>query len=440
MNLAVATLISRRAFKLFGPALLFAFSMQYTLASENWHNASQTGGSLTVYSFGESPYNHAAPFLQLEDRRKFSDGATAFRKKHALRSVSGVEDRLEITYDFNARSCESCHVSDGRGISFAEEFEQTGLSAKSSSKHSDVPVFRKVFHGSPSQRLESVVWDKVNEIKLADGTIVELVAPSAIVDGVKGTVDLRNAPGVYGLGLLEAIPVEDIINLAKLAGFAKFGVKGIVAPACDHQPNGNCLKVGRFGWKATVADLDAQTRSALANELGIHEPGQDSSRDFKLDYDTLVADLTDYVRVLAVPARQLDGETGSLRGAQLFEETGCTMCHRPSWRTGQGKYVNEHLRNQLIYPFTDLLLHDMGEGLADRSGEALAQYWRTPALWGIGMQNIVSNKVGYLHDGRARNFTEAILWHGGEAAYSTSRFTSLSNKDRSQLIEFLNSL
>ena len=148
-----------------------------------------------------------------------------------------------------------------------------------------------------------------------------------------------------------------------------------------------------------------------------------------------------YTRNLAVPARRDVGEARVLRGKGLFYGTGCTGCHTPKLATAK-EYEVEVLTGQLIWPYTDLLLHDMGEGLADNRPEGVAdgREWRTAPLWGIGMTETVNGHTHYLHDGRARDLTEAILWHGGEAQRARDAFTRLSREDREALIAFLKSL
>ncbi len=148
-----------------------------------------------------------------------------------------------------------------------------------------------------------------------------------------------------------------------------------------------------------------------------------------------------YSQNLAVPARRKPDDAQVLKGKELFYRIGCASCHQPKFLTGEVS-GQPHLSRQLIYPYTDMLLHDMGEGLADNrpEGEASGNEWRTPPLWGIGLTKIVSGHTLFLHDGRARNLTEAILWHGGEAQASRDAFTKLSKADRDALIAFVSSL
>jgi CxxC motif-containing protein (DUF1111 family) len=142
-----------------------------------------------------------------------------------------------------------------------------------------------------------------------------------------------------------------------------------------------------------------------------------------------------------VPARREPDNPEVLKGKELFYRIGCAACHRPKFMTGEVS-GQPHLSHQLIWPYTDMLLHDMGEGLADGrpEGAATGSEWRTPPLWGIGLTETVSGHTLFLHDGRARNVTEAILWHGGEAAAARDKFAALSKADRDALLAFVNSL
>jgi CxxC motif-containing protein (DUF1111 family) len=148
-----------------------------------------------------------------------------------------------------------------------------------------------------------------------------------------------------------------------------------------------------------------------------------------------------YSQNLAVPARRKPDDAQVLKGKELFYKIGCVSCHKPKFLTGEVS-GQSHLSHQLIYPYTDMLLHDMGEGLADNrpEGEASGNEWRAPPLWGLGLTKIVSGHTLFLHDGRARSLTEAILWHGGEAQASRDAFTKLSKADRDALLAFVNSL
>lgn len=385
-----------------------------------WADVLNLGATFSVYSYGQAPYNRSAPFLRLEERVRFSDGAEAF--------AAGAPPTARA----NAPSCESCHFKDGRGRSHSDDFSATGFSVVNRGDDGSPPVFRKVAASDAgAARLADVRWASSDRIVLAGGETVELVRPVALVDGAERVVDLRNAPATYGLGLLEAIPDADIVAFARARPYERFGITGLVPVAADANGSG---RVGRFGWKATFATLPGQVRSAAANELGIGSGPEDP------ELAAQVTKLTNYLRVLAVPARRLNGERSYRHGARVFASTGCAMCHVPSQRTGRTADLPEPYRDLTIFPFTDMLLHDLGPGLSDLSATELSRHWRTAPLWGIGVQHGVSPDVGFLHDGRARTLTEAILWHGGEARVAVDRFKELAPEDRAALIAFLASL
>ncbi len=412
------------------------------IADPAWFDAPELAGSFSVYSYGEASYNRAAPFLMLEERRVFSAGATAFAAIRPLAEDSAGIDGSSITNSYNARSCESCHVRDGRGISHAVAFDASGFSVKREPDASSEPPSRHPFGQPPlPAKLTGVVWRAKEDIVLSGGATAHLVEPVVMADGIETELDLRNAPAVYGLGLLEAIPDSDIRSMARAQQYLRYGVRGIVSEATSPAPPGSEQPVGRFGWKGTFPSLADQVKDALRNELGVSPPiGPDLSRDERERFELLANGLTSYLRLLAVPARRLDSSSDNRLGAELFEQSGCAMCHRPSWLTGTSTDLEDKYRNRRIYPFTDMLLHDMGDALKDTNGLPNSRFWRTPPLWGIGAQTTVAKGVGFLHDGRARDLLEAILWHGGEAAYSIGRFKALSPEDRTRLLAFLSSL
>jgi CxxC motif-containing protein (DUF1111 family) len=262
----------------------------------------------------------------------------------------------------------------------------------------------------------------------------------------------RLAPPVFGAGLLEAIPETDLLDLADLEDGDGDGVSGR-PNRVENLATGDVV-IGRFGWKANVATVEDQVASAFIGDIGITSPlfpdetctevqvecaeapnggSPEISREI---FDQVVF----YNRTLAVPARRDLEDPDVEAGARLFEQTGCVSCHQPRHETGVTDI--EALSGQVIYPFTDLLLHDMGPDLDDGrpDGEASGAEWRTPPLWGIGLTETVNGHLNFLHDGRARSLEEAILWHGGEAEGARNAFMALSAEQRSQLMAFLGSL
>jgi CxxC motif-containing protein (DUF1111 family) len=261
----------------------------------------------------------------------------------------------------------------------------------------------------------------------------------------------RLAPALIGLGLLEAIPEEAILALA--ARPPVDGMAGHVNRVWDESQRRTVL--GRFGLKANHGSVREQVAAAFINDIGLSTsvypdqncpPVQANCKEQMVAGQPEITDLrlaaTElYVSALAVPARRNVGDPQVMRGEHLFGDARCERCHVSEMHTGDSKVVPQ-LAGQTIHPYTDLLLHDMGPDLADGRPDYLARgsEWRTPPLWGIGLSEKVNGAGAFLHDGRARNFSEAILWHGGEAAVSREAFRSMSREDRAALIAFLGSL
>jgi len=307
-------------------------------------------------------------------------------------------------------------------------------------------------------------------VVLGDGTRAELRKPVLAFEGpVPAAASLRAAQPMIGAGLLEAIPEADILARVRTAPDAD-GVKGTANFVFD--PESGAVRLGRFGWKASKATLRHQTASALLQDMAITSPvypnrscstdpaGCRSAVAQKGISETDLQSLSRYLALVAVPAQRslpsgfpkgvapIDelnvNPVQVAAGSKLFQGMRCAACHTSEMKTGSGHLFAE-LRNQTIRPYSDLLLHDMGAGLADKlvEGQATGAMWRTAPLWGIGYtEKVMGNaaKVGYLHDGRARNLTEAILWHGGEADVARQRFEKLSKTDRDSLLAFLKSL
>lgn len=285
----------------------------------------------------------------------------------------------------------------------------------------------------------------------------------------------RNGMPVFGLGLLEAIAETDILqhldendaNNDGISARANYVFDTVKAQAGDVYP----LSLGRFGWKANTPSVRVQSLGALRGDIGITNPlFPDESIKGSALHDAYLtrtgfvdtgedeygapevgAQFSDavvfYAETLAVPARRNVTQPQVREGARLFTKLNCTGCHVPSFTTktsGEigGRAMSESLKGQKIYPFTDLLLHDMGDGLADGRPDFLASgnEWRTRPLWGIGLTQTVNPQAGFLHDGRAATLEEAILWHGGEAEKSQNAFVALSKNEREQVIAFLMSL
>lgn len=247
----------------------------------------------------------------------------------------------------------------------------------------------------------------------------------------------RIARQFVGMGLLEAIDESAVLGRADACDCDRDGISGrpmVVADPADGQP-----RLGRFGWRAEKVSLAHQVADALDADLGVSSPllpGQGGAHELSEDD---MQRLITYVRLTAPPPRRDLQDVQVRRGEAVFHQLGCVGCHVPSARTGV-RHPFVELHDQTIYPYTDLLLHDMGPDLADESGRPEAQEWRTPPLWGVGLLPQVSGELRLLHDGRARSFEEAVLWHGGEASGPKQRYVALSAVDRAALARFLGSL
>jgi CxxC motif-containing protein (DUF1111 family) len=255
---------------------------------------------------------------------------------------------------------------------------------------------------------------------------------------------VRLAPQLVGLGLLEAVDESTIAALADPDDADADGISGRIATVTD--PQTSETRMGRFNYKAGKARLVHQIAGALNNDIGVTTSifptldGDITNTTPELA-DTDLDNLTRYVALLGVAARRDLSNSQTLLGEQLFANVGCAKCHTPTLTTSP-YHPNTELRNQVIHPYTDLLLHNMGAGLADNMGEgsAAGSEWRTPPLWSIGLTGGVSGGEAYLHDGRARSLEEAILWHGGEGESAKENFRTMSASDRAALIKFLKSL
>jgi CxxC motif-containing protein (DUF1111 family) len=385
---------------------------------------------------------------------------------------------------FNQATCFSCHIGNGRSLApsvLHQRLDTMGVrtaALDANGRQVPHPVYgvavqmnaRSLATGTPQDWGTSVrvAGFDLRTVKLADGTSVELSKPRIAFDGpTPAAYSLRSAQPMIGMGLLEAVPDADILALARSTPDAD-GVKGVANFAFD--PETGAVRLGRYGWKASKVSLRHQSAAAALQDMSVTSPvypNRDclsgkctpSKVEKGLTEDQLTL-ISRYLALLAVPAQRsvasgfpkgvtplpdLDVNPAQVAtGAQVFQANRCNACHVASLKTGNTSEFAE-LRNQLIKPYTDLLLHDMGSDLADGfvEGRATGSMWRTPALWGIGYTERVAGtagKVGYLHDGRARTLTEAILWHGGEATASRQRFEALSKADRDALLAFLKSL
>ncbi len=448
--------------------------------------AMQGGAGTSRKVVNRDAFSHFAANLTFEEEQTFQLGNALFRKLW-VSSPSSTHASDGLGPFFNARACQSCHIKDGRGHPPEGDKDVTSMFLRlARPAHTDGetdalanlrvlnfpdPVYGKQLQDLAVPGLKSEGRMKLfyteHSVKLADGSVVSLRKPSYdIIDLAYGPLHPRTslspriANQMIGLGLIEAIHPVDIIELADPNDVNDDGISGRVALVRD--PSSDEITLGRFGWKAQNASIRAQSASAFAGDIGISTPERPDAfgdctewQEDCLSYPTGVQEhlgkteapnpvldlVTFYSQNLAVPVRRDVNDEQVLKGKELFYESGCTSCHTPKFVTRRDSQ-NPAQSFQLIWPYSDFLLHDMGGGLADGQsvGVANGQEWRTPPLWGIGLTETVSGHTFFLHDGRARNLVEAILWHGGEAENSKQRFSDLSQTERDALIRFLESL
>jgi len=396
------------------------------------------------------------------DRERFLQGRSLFRRAWVIGPTSdGIGTGLGPLY--NRLSCIACHPGNGRGRAPEGPDQRlqsmlVRLSLPGSDAHGGPrphPAYGDQLNeeGIPSVPGEARVSVRWNEhpVRLADDTVISLRQPVLRFDepaygpltGVRTSA--RVGPGVYGLGLLEAVPEQALRAMARER--LPDGIRGRINQVWD--PVQRRMRIGRFGWKANTASLEAQVVQAAAGDLGLSSPALTgpacaprqtacrqaaaSSTAPELSAPDVQA-LTAYLRQLAPPPERNAGSATVERGRQLFHLAGCVHCHRPELPVQAAPAGMTR-----IAPYADLLLHDLGAGLSDgrRDYQAGASMWRTAPLWGLGLVPAVNEHSHYLHDGRARNLEEAVLWHGGEARRSRQRYAAFSHDDRQALLTFV---
>jgi CxxC motif-containing protein (DUF1111 family) len=427
---------------------------------------SRSGGAATVDGNVNNAFGQSLPGLDREQRRAFNVGNNFFNDNWVTAPAS-TEGRDGLGPLFNAQSCSSCHQFDGRGAPPESVTDpQRGLLIRLSVRGPDGVMPDPVYGGQLQDRAingvaaEGSIVITTEEIQgfYADGTPYTLQRPEYSIDNLgygplaEGVMlSPRIAPAVFGMGLLEAVPERVIRSSADPDDADGDGISGRINIALD--ADGNEV-VGRFGWKASVATVEQQNAGAFHGDIGVTTPLRPEETCSPAQVECLAAPdggqpevdaekldrVTFYTRSLAVPARRDVGSEDTTAGEQSFASLGCASCHSPTMTTGESDLAD--LSNQTIRPYTDLLLHDMGEALADGRPDGLAtgREWRTAPLWGIGLVDDVNGHTRFLHDGRARSLEEAILWHGGEAEASRQAFVALPADQRRQLLIFLESL
>jgi len=438
----------------------------------------KSGGGTSVKKDGANAYSMPAGNLPMSKRLDFSVGNSFFRNPW-VQAPASTDARDGLGPLFNTNGCQNCHIKDGRG----HPPEAGDLHAVSMLVRLSIPAMtpaqKKAFikdgvipeptYGGQLQ--DFALQDQTPEgqinitysdvpVTFKDGTQVTLRKPDLkIVDLGYGEMhpdtqfSARVAPIMIGLGLLESIPDETLLEWADENDANGDGISGKPNKVWDVQRED--FAIGRFGWKAGQPTLMQQNAAAFNGDVGLTSnlfPNENCTTNQTLCSelpnggkpevsDKILNFVEFYSQHLAVPIRRNTKDPQVIAGQALFAKAGCESCHKTSVKTGEREGLPA-LSNQLIHPYTDLLLHDMGEGLADNRPEYLAngQEWRTAPLWGIGYTKEVNDHTYFLHDGRARNLMEAVLWHGGEAEKAKQTVLTFNQKERDALIAFLNSL
>lgn len=430
-----------------------------------------SGGAATVFDASVGAFAQPVPGLSSAREDDFFVGNALFNRGW-ITAPASVADMDGLGPLFNATNCSGCHFKDGRGRPPEEPDEDflsmlLRLSIPGADAHGGPlpePTYGGQLQGSailgvPPEGRPRVSYSE-RPGAYADGEPWSLRVPTYTLDEPgygpfrpDTLVSPRVAPHLVGLGLLEAVPEGVILALADPDDLDGDGISGRPNRVWDGAAQRETL--GRFGWKANQPSLRQQTLGAFNGDIGITSGlfPQDHCTEAQLACreakdggapelrESFADPVIHYMRTLAVPARRRWREPAVRRGKELFARLRCASCHTERLTTGVYPEVPE-LEGQAIRPYTDLLLHDMGEGLADGRPDfaASGSEWRTPPLWGIGLFRTVNRHTYYLHDGRARDLAEAILWHDGEARPSREAFVGLPRPDREALLAFLGSL
>lgn len=432
--------------------------------SPNLDSRLMAGGETTVFLTTSNAYSSPAANLSGSKLAYHLDGDFQFETVFVT-APAPVNNGVGPI--FNNSSCIGCHPKDGRSAFPTDINALSGFFLKTSmpgygNNNAPIPVpgFGKqiqnqAIFGFEAEAKFHVTFSPIVET-FADGTSITLQKPTYSLKETyisfpsEAQLSPRLASPVFGLGLLEAIPEYYILSNEDVNDADGDGISGKANYVYDNASQS--IKLGRFGWKANTASVMEQCAGAYTHDMGVTNPvfpfetgyGQTNGED-GLDDDAeisqaLLEEVTFYCQTLGVPAPRNLNDESVKRGSDLFEQIQCAKCHIPKMISGE--FSVEEVANQTFYPYTDMLLHDMGEGLADNRSDFLAdgREWRTKALWGIGLTQVVNGHTNFLHDGRAKNITEAILWHGGEAENSKNRFKALSASERADLLKFINSL
>ncbi len=440
-----------------------------------------TAGEATAFATGRNAFSMPFPTLDDEERARFAVGNSFFRRNW-VEAPASTTARDGLGPHFIARSCGGCHVQDGRGAppDFRKGLSEQPvallmrLSIPGTGAHGGVvpdPVYGDQLDNAAIQGVQPEgqvrIRYKTLRGKFADGTPYTLRQPHYQLTRLAygplapgAMLSPRIAPQLAGVGLLEAIPEADILANAAAQAASPGPIKGQVNRVWDDFAQD--MRLGRFGWKANQASLASQTAGAFLGDIGITSTQHPDEACTAAQKDCLAAprgaqgkapeiddrtlsDVIFYQATLAPAARRNASDAIVARGQALFTQAQCATCHTPSYTTGTAPFPrlsSPKVRGVKIWPYTDLLLHDMGPALADGRPDYAANgnQWKTPPLWGVGLIHAVNGHRRLLHDGRANGVLEAILWHGGEAQGAKDRVLQMTAQERKALLAFVESL
>ncbi|MEL0650270.1 di-heme oxidoredictase family protein [Algibacter sp. TI.3.09] len=426
-------------------------------------------GDLGVNSTSNNAFGFEISGLSFVEQAEFATGNSLFNQTW-VSSPASTTGRDGLGPTFNARACATCHFKDGRGKAFVNGEDSSGFLMRISMPGQDsngdaLPVLGygtqlqdRANNGIPFEAKVNVTYEIIDG-EYADGTSYQLQKPiysfsQEAFGSLSGVLmSPRVAQQTIGLGLISALPDEEITKFEDEADSDNDGISGRANYVYNYDINERDL--GKYGWKANAPTLKQQVAAALHGDMGLTtslfsdsncpSPQQDCAdainggtpevTDVQLDK------MLFYQAHLAVPNRRNYKDENVLKGKALFSSLNCIGCHAINQKTGT-EAASDYLKNITIKPYSDFLLHDMGDDLADNRPDYLAtgNEWRTQPLWGIGLISTVNGHTNLMHDGRAANIEEAILWHGGEAEDIREDFKNLSVDDRENLISFVNSL
>ena len=449
--------------------LFFAWNLA-ACASETATNTDSSGGDTTAFDSMRNAFSLSARNLLPEHRTAYTMGSFFFDENWLAATVT-PSDRDGLGPLFVARSCFACHIRNGRGQapdsflptdSMVVRISVPGMGENGGPKPEPTYGLQLQTHALPGYKPEAQVLGSYRIIRgrYGDGEAYYLRQPTFRLSDLgygpfqtNAVISPLVAPAIIGLGLLEAVPEKTLRERALTDQQRNDNISGHVNLVWD--TTAKKISVGRFGWKAEQPSVSQQVALAFNGDMGLTTTMY--PRENNTDAESVLTnalsgghpEVTDAIfsstvlfsRLIAVPARRDSSNEMVLRGEKLFRQLNCAVCHVPELQTGDAPSLPE-LARQTIRPYTDLLVHDMGPDLSDHRQVFLASGsdWRTPPLWGIGLIETVNNHNNLLHDGRARGFAEAILWHGGEAEKSKEQFRLLPKSDRDALVRFLQSL